>query len=334
MTLSISVLSLAIGLIALVAGAEMIVRGASALARWLGISNLVIGLTVVAAGTSAPEIAVAITASMSGHSDTGLGNVIGSNIFNLLCVLGALALVAPLVVRRRIVRFDMPLLIGFSALLLVISLNGLISLAEGVLLAGLLVGVTIYSFKISQSDEETVPVKESRAISKDPQTPIRRVVIPASLLLIGLAGVSFGSNWVVDGASAIATRLGLSELIVGLTIIAIGTSLPELATALSAARHDHLDVAAGNAIGSCVFNILGVVAAMAIVSDTSVSVSDAIQQFDMPMMLIAVLLCFPIAYTGYRISRREGIILLLGYVGYLVFLVLDAMAGGALKLSP
>jgi len=319
-----------LGLGALIVGAEGLVRGASRLAAGIGISPLVIGLTVVAFGTSAPELAVSVHAGLIGQADVALGNVVGSNICNVLLILGAAAAVAPLTVATQLVRFDVWVMIGVSALLPLLGLDGRIGRIEGLLL---FTGALIYTvWLIRESRRGSVQLLEVEPVAVVPPRNLqtRTWLTNSALVLLGLGLLTIGARWLVNGAVTFARGLGISELIVGLTIVAVGTSLPELATSVIAAARGQRDIAVGNVVGSNIFNILVVLGLSATVSTDGVFISRAALVFDLPIMVLVAFLCLPIFYTDYRIDRREGFLFLGGYAAYLVYLVLDSTRSGAL----
>lgn len=313
------------GLAVLLVGAEILVRGASRLASLLGISPLVIGLTVVAYGTSAPEMAVSALASRAGQADLALGNVVGSNICNVLLILGASALIVPLVVDQKLVRVEVPLMIGTSVLTLFFALDGVIGALEGTVL---LVGAAAYTgFVIVQSRRESARIAEEYSrefggisISAGPGQALRN----GAFVLVGLGFLIFGSRWFVDGASDLARAIGVSELIIGLTVVAIGTSMPELVTSIVAAVRGERDIAVGNVVGSNIFNILAVLGLAALIAPKGIAVSPGILSFDIPVMIAVAVACLPIFFTGHRIDRWEGTVFLLYYVLFLTYLVLKA----------
>jgi cation:H+ antiporter len=311
-----------VGLVLLVAGAELLVRGASKMASSLGVSPLMIGLAVVAWGTSAPELAANIQSAVQGVPRVALGNVIGSNIFNVLVILGLSALVAPRVVARQIVRRDMPLMIAVCLLLLVLSLDGEISRIDGLILLAGMVVYTGWSIR---------PTKRAEQANLEGLPPIghsgRSGRMFANVLFIaaGLGLVTVGSRWLVDGSVAIAGALGVSRLIVGLTIVAAGTSLPEGATSVVASLRGERDIAIGNFVGSNIANILGVLGVTGLVAPASIPVPPVALHLDIPVMIAVAIACLPISLTGYRISRWEGAFLLTFYLAFIVYVVLDAL---------
>ncbi len=317
------------GLALLVVGAELLVRGASALAMLVGVSPLVIGLTVVAYGTSTPELAVSIKAAWVGQSDIALGNVVGSNIFNVLFILGLSAIISPLAVSMQIVRRETPIMIGVSVLLLLMALDGQIGRFDGLILV---VGVVLYTaLSIRQSRRETAAAGAAQSV---PVITLGRgwkhVLLQVLLIIGGLALLCVGTDWMVRGAVAMAKAMGVSELVIGLTIVAAGTSLPEVATSVMATIRGQRDIAIGNVVGSNIYNILAVLGAAAAIRP--VSVSPQAMGFDIPVMVAVATVCLPIFFSGRIISRLEGVLLLGYYVAYTAYLVLAARAGAPLAL--
>ena len=311
------------GMTALVGGGELLVRGASRIALVCGVSPLVIGLTVVAFGTSAPEAAVSVLSSLQGTAGVAVGNVMGSNIFNILVVLGLSALVAPLSVHQQVVRFDAPLGVGVTLLLAGLIIDGVIGRGDGAILFG---GILAYTFwTIRKSRGESVEIQEEYA--KEFGSKPRRnghMTLQALFIATGVGLLIFGSDLLVDGASSIARRLGVSNLTIGLTIVAAGTSLPELATSVIAGIKGERDIAVGNVIGSNLFNILCVLGLAGLVAPCGLSVPPEALSFDLWVMLGTSALALPIFFTGYRISRWEGAVFVMFYVLYIGCLVLSA----------
>ena len=317
-----------VGLVLLVVGADLLVAGASRIAGRLGISSLVIGLTVVAFGTSAPELAVSVTGAITNQTDLALGNVVGSNIFNVLFILGLSALVAPLIVQRQLIRLDVPIMIGACGLAWAMALDGVISRVDGMLL---FLGIIVYTtllIRMARRDSAATRAADEAPIeiSAPPATRALRDRIPVQLgmILAGLAMLVFGSRWLVDGAIAIAHGLGLSELIISLTIVAAGTSLPELATSVLAAYRGERDIAVGNVVGSNIFNILCVLGLSSSIAPHGVAVAPAALGFDIPVMTAVALACLPLFITGGVVSRWEGAVFIVYYVAYTTYLVLAA----------
>jgi cation:H+ antiporter len=314
-----------LGLVLLIVGAELLVRGASNLAAALRVSPLVIGLTVVAYGTSAPELAVSVQSGIAGQGDLALGNVVGSNIFNVLLILGLSASITPLVVSRQLVRADVPLMIGVSVLFLLLALNGSISRLDGLVLFAGAIGYSIYTLLQSRKKQEppiTTPTTHAQRRTSWP--------VQVLFLLVGLGMLVLGSEWLVNGAVMFATALGVSELIIGLTVIAAGTSLPEVATSVLASMRGNRDIAVGNVVGSNIFNLLSVLGLTALVSPEAIPVSASALAFDIPVMLAVMVACLPIFFTGYMIARWEGLLFLCYYVAYTLYLILNATHHAAL----
>ena len=316
------------GLVLLVAGGEALVRGASTLAAKVGVSPLVIGLVVVSAATSAPELAVTVGAVLSGEPELALGNVIGSNIANILLILGLSALVLPLLIKRQIVRFDLPVMVGMSLLLVVVSLDGQIGLLDGVLLLAGLVAHAVMSIVVGRRE-----VVDATAPADTMPLNSRSVPLWLAMLLVvaGIALLVGGAQLLVTGAVNIATGLGVSSLIVGLTVVAIGTSLPELATSIIAVRRGERDMAVGNIVGSNIFNIGMVLGVPAIIFGEGIPVPAAAIALDLPLMLAAAIALLPIAFTGFIIARWEGGMFVALYVAYTAYLILAATQHRALE---
>ena len=324
-----AILLFIVGLVFLIIGAEALVRGSSRLAAVLGISPLVIGLTVVAFGTSSPELAVSVKSALSNQASITVGNVIGSNIFNVLFILGLSALIVPLVVSQQLVRLDVPLMIALSVIVLILSLDENLSRADGLMLVA---GLAIYLwFLIHQSRRESAEVREEYAKEFGTERYAKSSWVKNIVLILGgLALLVLGSHWLVDSAVSFAQYLGVSELVVGLTIVAAGTSLPEVVTSVIATIRGERDIAVGNVVGSSIFNIMAVLGLAGIVAPTGIEVSTAVIRFDMPVMIVSALACLPVFFTGGVISRQEGALLLGYYVAYTLYLVLAASHHDAL----
>ena len=318
------------GLGLLIGGAELLVWGASRLAAALRVSPLVIGLTVVAYGTSTPELAVSVHASLAGQLDIALGNVVGSNIFNVLFILGLSALVVPLAVARQLIRLDVPVMVGVSFLVLLLGRDGVISRLEGALL---FLGIVVYTALLAWGSRKERPeVKEeyAKGVRAAAGKGWQERLQSAGLVIVGLVLLILGARWLVDSAVNIAHALGVSELIIGLTIVAVGTSLPELATSVVASIRRERDIAVGNVVGSNIFNILAVLGLAALAGSRGVAVSQAALHFDIPVMIAAAVACLPIFFTGRLIARWEGA-LFVGYYGaYTAYLILEVTMRNAL----
>ncbi|KNZ34325.1 MAG: sodium:calcium antiporter [Methylibium sp. NZG] len=320
------------GLIGLVVGAELLVRGASKLALSFGISPLVVGLTIVAFGTSAPEVAVSVGAVLDGKPDLAIGNVVGSNIFNVLFILGVSALITPLVVNVQLIRQEVPIMLGASILLLALTLDGQLSFLDGALLFALLIVYTVFLVVQSRSeskaarDEYAAEIKPAAAGGWDSRLPVQLL-----LIVVGLGFLVVGSEWLVSAAITFAKALGVSDLVIGLTIVAAGTSMPEVATSITAAIKGERDIAVGNVVGSNTFNILGCLGVSGLVSGSmGLTMAPALLNFDMWVMIAVALACLPIFMSGHEIARWEGGVFLAYYVAYVVYLVLAAQQHDAL----
>jgi cation:H+ antiporter len=310
-----------VGIGLLIGGAELLVRGASRLAAAVGVSPLVIGLTVVAYGTSSPELAVSIQAGLVGQADIALGNVVGSNIFNVLFILGISALIAPLVVSQQLIRLDVPLMIGVSFLLLFLGWDGKIGRFDGLLLFAGAVSYTIFAIYYGRRENEDI---QTIYVQKFGPKNGRNWLVNIGLIVGGLVALGVGSNWLVDGAVALARTLGVSELIIGLTIVAVGTSLPEVATSILASVRGERDIAVGNLIGSNIFNILVILGAAGLTSPTGINVPAVALASDIPIMIGVAVACLPIFFTGHLIARWEGGLFFAYYIIYTLYLIFGA----------
>ncbi|MET2010491.1 calcium/sodium antiporter [Microbacterium chocolatum] len=326
-----------LGLVLLIGGGEVLVRGASALATKLGIPPLVVGLVIVSAATSAPELAVTIGSVIDEEPGLAVGNVVGSNIANVLLILGLSALFLPLAVKRRLVKFDLPVMVGISIVLLVLALDGEITQIDGVILFLAAVAHIVLSFTLSKKDPDAAPAAAPAASTgavrtrRAPASGVLSFVVPAVLILAGIGLLVFGADQLVTGAVAIATGFGVSSLVIGLTVVAIGTSLPELATSIAAVRRGERDLAVGNIVGSNIFNIGVVLGLPAIFFPAGIPVPDAAISLDIPLMIAAAIALVPIAFTGFAIARWEGGVFVALYVAYTVYLILAAVEHDALR---
>lgn len=308
------------GLVLLVAGGEFLVRGASSLAARLGLSSLVIGLTVVAFGTSAPEVAVSVGATLEGKGALAVGNVVGSNVFNVLFILGASALLAPLAVSRQLLRVDVPILVVVSALGLVMALDGRFGLADGLVMLAVFVAYVVFTVR-----------EGKRQSSSDEKAEVRgSMPVAVGLVLGGLVLLVLGARFFVAGAVDLARLLGLSETVIGLTIVAAGTSLPEVATSLMAAYRGERDIAVGNVVGSNIFNLLLILGVSVMTGGGTLEVPASILRFDLPVMLAAAAALVPIALVRGHLARWEGVFFLAAYVAYVAYIVLDSTGHDAL----
>jgi cation:H+ antiporter len=309
-------LILAAGVAILAIGADLFVRGASGVAERFGISQFVIGLVVVGFGTSTPELAVNLDAAITGSTDIAIGNVVGSNIANVGVILGLAAVVAPLAVQLRMVRVELPIMIGVSLLVWAMASFGEIKRWEGaVMLLGF--GAFLW-FLLKTSKNESAEVKQEYT---DENPPRRHDGWKAAgFIIVGLLGLMGGAHLAVEAATTLARLWGLSELVIGLTIVAIGTSLPELASSVAAARRGHADIAIGNVLGSNIYNILFILGATALITPLPTA-APTLMWLDIPVMIGFALVLVPMMMMGLKITRANGVLLLLAYAAYVAYLL-------------
>lgn len=316
------VTAVVLGTVGLVWGADRFVDGAAALARRLGISPIIVGLTVVSMGTSLPELLVSTAATLMGHPDVAVGNVVGSNIANIGLILGAASLLRPLMVHGSLVRREYPLLVGVSIIAWLMARDGSFSRFEGILLAlGLALFLTWMGIVSKQSIPEAILAQVvPNGAAREPVESLKK---PVLCLILGLLGLTAGSRALVWGGVALAQAYGVSELVIGLTLVALGTSLPELATSVAGAIKKHDDIAVGNVVGSNLFNTLGILGIPSLIRPLEVSTQ--VFHRDFPAMLFATLLLWPMcrSWRGRqgRVTRMEGGALLAGYLIYMVYLL-------------
>lgn len=303
------------GLVLLVLGAEGLVRGGVGLAFRLGLTALVVGLTVVAFGTGSPEFVLSVEAARAGNSGIALGNVIGSNISNIALVLGVAALVKPMRVRSELVGREVPLMIGVTLLLCALLLDGGLSRVDGLVLVGGAVAYTVFSYVMAtRGADRTVDAEFDDVLAE----PARPVWLDAVLLVTGLAALLLGASLLLKGATFVATTFGVSQVVIGLTVVAIGTSLPELATSVTAALRGEADVAFGNVVGSNVFNILAVLGVAALIRPFEVQ---GLRPLDLAVFVGSAVLLLPLLWRGSVLNRWEGGALLAGYAAYMYSLL-------------
>ncbi|MCX2499118.1 calcium/sodium antiporter [Plesiomonas shigelloides] len=339
-------LLLAIGLLLLVVGADGLVKGAARLAASIGIPSLVIGLTVVAFGTSAPELAVSIRSALAGQSEMAIANVVGSNIFNVLFILGLATIITPLAISRQLIRQDVPLMVLASMLVFYMIRDGVLSRLDAGILVVLLLAYTVFLFvqgkrteateRVSGANNTAAPSVSGAALSDaasaaqdDEVDALIRGTHPTwqNLLWIigGLACLVAGANLLVNSAVNIARAFAVSEAVIGLTIVAVGTSLPEVMTSIVASIKGQRDIAVGNVVGSNIFNLLAVLGVSGVLSSNGLAGNEQLVQQDFPVMLAVALLCVPLFFTGAILSRIEGTLFFILYLAYTLFLI-----GGAL----
>ncbi len=311
-------LMLVFGLVLLIIGAELLVKGASRLATSFGIPALVVGLTVVAFGTSAPELAVSVKAAFSGQAELAIANVVGSNTFNILFILGLAALIMPLMVSQQLIRQDVPIMIGVSIIALLMIQDGSIGKFEAAILV---LGVIIYTIFLFYQGKKTGI--DASAVSTETPKPVWQNLL---FIVVGLALLVLGARWLVQSAVDIASSFGISEAVIGLTIVAAGTSLPEVMTSIVATIKGERDIAIGNVVGSNIFNILAVLGLSGLLSPIPLVASEQLAQIDVPVMLAVAVLCLPLFFLGSTLNRFEGFLFLVIYIGYVWFTVAMALS--------
>jgi cation:H+ antiporter len=341
MTISTLIL-FALGFFLLVQGAESLVRGASKLAIAIGLSPLVIGLTIVAYGTSAPELSVSLTSIFNDQANLAIGNAIGSNITNILLILGICAVIAPLAVLRQVIRIDIPVMILTTGVLLPMSLDGQLNRIDGAILSAIALVYTLSTAtrsSDSSATSEANPIEpnetaDAERLGDDSPKPqsLGAIAICFGQISLGTGMLVLGSDWLVKGAVAIATAFGVDESIIGLSVIAIGTSLPELAASVVATIDGERDIAIGNIIGSNICNVVIVLGLPALVTSHAISVTSDAMWINIPFALAVEVACLSIAFTGYVISRWEGFLFLFYYIAYVTYLFLKVSHSSALSL--
>lgn len=300
---------LAVSLAVLLFGAELLVRGSASLALRLGLSSLVVGLTVVAFGTSSPELVVSLKATLADKGDIAVGNVIGSNTFNIALILGLSALIKPIGIHIQLIKKELPILIGVSIVAILFIMNGVVSQLEGGILFLTCIGYTFFTIKSAKNSTESL-------LNDD--KPSKSIFLDIAFIVLGLVLLIYGSDYLVESAVQIAKTWGISDAVIGLTIIAAGTSMPELATSVVAAFRNQGDIAIGNVIGSNIFNLLAILGFSSLVHPITLS---NINNVDLAVMLGFTLLLAPFMITGKVIKAWEGSVFLLGYVVYLYYMI-------------
>lgn len=303
MEILIQLILLVIGFVLLIKGADIFVDGSSGIAAKFGIPQLVIGLTIVAMGTSAPEAAVSISAALKGSADITIGNIVGSNILNILIILGISSVIVPLAVARSTIRYEIPFMILITVLLALLGLDGSINIIDGIIFLAAFAAYLTYLFLMAKKE------KQEEETPEDISAP--KAVI---FIILGLGMIILGSNFTVDAASAIAKALGLSERFIGLTIVALGTSLPELFTSVSAARKGNADIAIGNIVGSNIFNILFIIGISTLIVEVPFASNFIFDTIIAAAAAVMLLVC-SLAGKG-RLKRWAGILMLVSYAAY------------------
>lgn len=311
-----------LGLLALIAGAELIVRGGSRLAARLGIPPIIIGLTIVSIGTSTPELAVGIEAAHRGNGALAVGNIAGTNTVNVLLILGLSALMRPLAIGMQTLRYDLPVMAAVAVGFLALCWDGELSRLDGtVMVAGCIAYTLLVIFLARRESSATQAEFAAEYALKPASRPSAQLGVSFAMLILGIAIVVVGSNWLVDGAVTLARAMGVTEALIGLTIVAIGTSSPELVTTIVGTLRNDRDVAIGNLLGSSIYNILAIMGITCLVPATGLFVERDLIQIDIPFMVLATFACIPVFLTGRRISRLEGGILVTAYAAYMLYLV-------------
>lgn len=307
------IIYLIVGIAGLFLGAESLIRGASSVAIKLGISPLVVGLTVVAFATSSPELVVSIRAAIEGSGGIVVGNVVGSNICNIGLILGLTALIFPVSVKMQLIRREIPIMFFTSLLFVLFLLNNSVERLEGLILFAGIIIYMIYSYFAAKKDKD-----EKFEFDEVVPQPIKRISVSIILIIAGLVLLPLGADFFVTGAIDAATKLGFSEAVIGITIVAFGTSLPELATSIIAALKKENDIAIGNVVGSNIFNVLSIIGISSLIKPYK---AEGITSVDLIVMLLFMALLLPLSRSGFKLKRWEGGLLLLGYVVYMIYLV-------------
>lgn len=311
------VLLFLLGFIVLFGGGHYLVYGSARLAKLMGIHPIIIGLTVVAMGTSMPEFLVSLVAAIKDKADVALGNIVGSNISNIGLILGTSGLLRSLKVNAQILKFDLPIVLGLSAIFWFMSMNGVIGRVDGLLLTG---GFAFYMWTLTRRAKYQARLERGK--TERPAVQPRQILVNTILIVLGIAGLTFGANWTISAASEISRRLGVPELVLGLTVIALGTSLPELATCLVAALKNQGDIGIGNIIGSNLFNMMFIVGPVAAIHP--LSVAKELIYYNIPIMLALTALMYPMLKSRKTLSRLEGGILLACYVAIMLWWILSS----------
>lgn len=315
-------LALALGLVALIAGAELVTRGGARFAARMGVPPIVIGLTIVAVGTSAPELAVGIESALRGRGSFAIANIAGTNIVNLLLILGLSALLQPLAISLRTLRFDLPVMAAAALVLAFMAWDGWLTRMEGaVMVAAALIYTTAV---VSLSRHESFTTKVEFALEYKPARRLRpgqETVLSGAALLAGIGIIVIGSDWLVDGAVSLARAWGVSDALIALTIVAIGTSAPELVTTVVGTLRNDRDIAIGNLLGSSIYNVLVILGITCTVPSAGLEVAPHLIYIDIPLMTLVTLVCVPVFASGRQVSRLEGGLFVGAYLTYLAYLI-------------
>jgi cation:H+ antiporter len=309
-----------VGLAALVAGAEVMVRGATKIASRLGISAIVVGLTVVAIGTSMPELAIGVVAASEGTGALAVGNIAGANVINLLFVFGLSAWMLPLAIEMRTLRFELPVMAGAAILLLILAFDGVLSRVDGTILVVCAVVYTLAVIQLARRETRATATEFVQATPADAPSG-RSTVLHVAMMVGGIAIIVLGADRLVDAAVGIAGGFGVSDALIGLTVVAIGTTAPELVTTVVSTLRGDRDIAIGNLLGSSIYNILLILGVTCLVPTDGLELPSALVRIDIPIMVAVSLVCVPIFITGRRVHRSEGAAMVCAYVAFLVFLL-------------
>ena len=324
MTTALNIVLLLIGLVALLVGAQLVVHFGAFLAQRLRVPPIIIGLTIVSIGTSLPELAVSIEGMLKGSGNLVLGNIVGTNIVNLLLVLGLSAVISPIVIQRATLRLDLPAMVGASVLLWVVAIwGGDLTTIEGAVL--LLLGV-VYFWRVLATSRTRGEEPEADQTQKAPNPGRKYALRDTGLLLVGLVIIVVGAQFLVGGAVGLAESLGISQTLIGLTVVAIGTSAPEIATTIVATIKGERSIAIGNLIGSSTLNLTVILGASLLFGPHQVVIDQALIRVDLPVMVGVALICVPVFAIGKRVSRWEGALMVAAYAAYLSYLIVQAVA--------
>lgn len=314
----VAALQVVAGLVALMGGAELLVRSGTSLAVWLGIRPIVVGLTVVSIGTSLPELAIGIDAAVNGSPGLAVGNIVGTNLVNILFILGLSALLVPIVLDRRTLRFDLPAMTAAALAMYLLSLDGHLSRLDGVLLCLGGLGYTWGVVRAARGEPDSVEAEYEQEIVHASRP---RPLVQSLVLLAGVAVIVVGAELLVEGAVSAARSFGVSDAVIGLTVVAVGTSAPELVTTVMSTLRGDRDIAIGNLVGSSIYNIALVLGVTVLVAPGGVPVPAEVLEADLVLLLAVAVLTVPVMVTGARISRAEGALFVAGYLAYLVWLL-------------
>ncbi|WP_298720154.1 calcium/sodium antiporter [uncultured Ferrovibrio sp.] len=310
------------GLVVLIIGSELLVRGGTRLATRLGISPTIIGLTVVALGTSAPELAVGIEAALKGSGDLAIGNIAGTNVVNILFILGLSASIQSLALRNDTLRIDLPMIVIASCALLAMTLDGELTRLDGALLIAAGVIYTMVLIQAARRESRATKLAYAAAQGEPPPPSLGSTLFDTAALLAGIAIIVVGADWLVAGAVELAKLWGVSDEFIGLTVVAIGTSSPELVTTLVSTIRRQRDIAIGNLLGSSAYNILIILGVTCVVPSSPIPVAPSLIKIDIPVMVAVALACVPVFYSGRQVSRGEGMLFVAAYLSYLGYLVI------------